>query len=219
MPVLLAFALEHAARVSGVSERRIRYWDQTGVLHPSLARGEPREPHGRIYSFRDIVGLRTLGELRDRFGVPLQQLRAVGERLRRHYDTPWSELRFYVQGDHLYFHDPELDLLVSAIRPGQVPLALVLADLERVALDTEQRAQKLVERDDADIGTIVQRRHVLGNRPVIAGTRIPTAAIWDFHQAGYTFDQIAEQYPRLTRTDIERAVAFEQERRQLRRAG
>ena len=218
MPVLLAFTLEHAARASGVSERRIRYWDQTGVLHPSLVRGESGQPYGRIYSFRDIVGLRTLGELRDRFRVSLQQLRAVGERLSCNYETPWSELRFYVQGNHLYFHDPELDLRVSAIQPGQVPLALELEDLEWVAKDTERRTQQLAERDKADVGKIVRHRHLLGNRPVVAGTRIPTAAVWDFHQAGYTFDQIAEQYPRLTHEDIKQAVAFEQERQDLKRA-
>jgi uncharacterized protein (DUF433 family) len=218
LPVLLAFTLDHAARVSGVSERRIRYWDETGVLHPSLVRGESREPYGRIYSFRDLLGLRTLGELRDRFHVPLQQLRAVGERLSKHYETPWTELRFYVQGSHLYFHDPDHDLLVSAIKPGQVPLALGL-DLERVAVDTERRASQLLERDRDDFGTIVRRRHVLGNRPVLAGTRIPTSAIWDFHQAGYSFGEIAKQYPRLKQADIEQAIKYEQERRQLPRAG
>ena len=88
MPALMAFTVEHAARVTGVSERRIRYWDKTGVLVPSLASGNRRSPFSRIYAFRDPVGLRTLGELRDRCGFSLQKLRIVGEWLVSHYDAP-----------------------------------------------------------------------------------------------------------------------------------
>jgi DNA-binding transcriptional MerR regulator len=72
MTVLLAFTVEQASRVTGVSERRIRYWDRTGVLSPSLARDTDRKhAYSRIYSFRDVVGLKTLGQLRDQFSLPL----------------------------------------------------------------------------------------------------------------------------------------------------
>ena len=90
MTVLLAFTLEQASRVTGIPERRIRYWDNTDILSPSLTNKEDRGAYSRIYSFRDLVGLRTIGELRDRFGVSLQCLRVVAERLKKHADKPWS---------------------------------------------------------------------------------------------------------------------------------
>lgn len=218
MTVVMAFTVEQAARVAGVSERRVRYWDETGILSPSLAHEKPRTPYGRIYSFRDLVGLRTLADLRDRFNVPLQTLRAVGQRLRCHHETPWSELRFVVDGNHLYFRDPELCMLVSAIEPGQIVLPFNL-DLTEVARETERRARELVRRSETDLGEIVTNRYVMGNRPVLAGTRIPTTAIWDFHIAGYDTDQIIKEYPRLTRIDVERAIAFEEQRRPLKKVG
>jgi uncharacterized protein (DUF433 family) len=216
MAVLKAFTVEHAARATGVSERRIRYWDQTGVLTPSLASGGKGAPFGRIYSFRDLVGLRTLKELRDTYGLTLQELRRVGERLQRLYDAPWSSLRFSVEGGHLYFHGPESCLWISAIRPGQaaLPLAFELGDIVQ---QTEAAASELVERRPEDIGKIVRNRHVLGNRPILSGTRIPTAAVWDFHEAGYDAAAIIKEYPRLTELDVRRAIAFEENQRKSER--
>ena len=48
------------------------------------------------------------------------------------------------------------------------------------------------------------------NAPVIAGTRIPTAAIRRFREAGYSIEQIIRQYPTLTAEDIKGALAFEE---------
>lgn len=213
-PVLLAFTLDHASRATGVSERRIRYWDDTGVLSPSLVDDDRGGAYSRIYSFRDLVGLRTIAELRDRFGVSLQGLRAVGDRLRRHNDTPWSELRFYVSGQHLFFKDPETELLLSALKPGQIALIGTL-DLVRVELETRRRANLLVERTEDQFGQLVQNRYVAGNRTVIAGTRIPTTAVWEFHEAGYDDEAILKEYPRLLPIDVKRAIQHERSLRKL----
>jgi uncharacterized protein (DUF433 family) len=217
MTVLLAFTLEHASRVTRIPESRIRYWDDTGILRPSLAREEHGGAYSRIYSFSDLVGLRTIAELRDRFGVSLQSLRAVAERLQRHSDTPWSDLRFYVSGRHLFFRDPETELMLSALQPGQIALVESL-NLVSVALETQKRANRLTQRTKRQFGDIVQNRYVSGNRPVIAGTRIPTIAIWEFHEAGYTNEEILKEYPRLRLIDVEKAIEHERNLRQLRRA-
>lgn len=220
MSVMLAFTLEHAAFVTGATVGRIRYWDRTGVLSPSLGSGRERSAYGRIYSFRDVVGLRTLVELRDRFRLPLQRLRLIGEHLRRHYETPWSSLRFYVNGRDLFFRAPGSDVMVSALPAGQVAMEFVL-ELEAVASRTEAAAEPLRRRKQSDIGEIVQNRYVLGNRPVLAGTRIPTKAVWDYHRAGYGTGRIIELYPKLTPIDVERAIEYERDRvaKRARRAG
>ena len=215
MTVLHAFTMEQAARASGVSERRIAYWDRTGVLSPSLSPAErTRGPHSRIYSFRDLVGLRTLGELRDRYHLPLQTLRVVGHWLRDRYAEPWASLRFFVLGSgrtaDILLRDPESDAIVSARKHGQVAIAI---ELEPIARRTEAEAAKLVQRTSDQFGKVVQNRYVLGNAPVLAGTRVPTAAVWDFHEAGYDTPAILREYPRLTPLDIQRAIAYEQERR------
>jgi uncharacterized protein (DUF433 family) len=98
-----------------------------------------------------------------------------------------------------------------------MPLLQTL-DLLAVARETAERANRLVERQESDIGRVATNRYVASNRPVIAGTRIPTEAIWDFHEDGYGIKEIIAEYPRLTSKDIKAAIEFELDRRATKRA-
>lgn len=205
-----AFTLEQAAKLSSLSQNQIRYWADTGFFVPSL-RCEPGRPYGRMYSFRDVVGLRTLALLRSKYRIPLQQLRRVGVWLNEQYDAPWAELRFYLAGSSVYFRDPRID----ALRAGESPLQTVMViELEEVAQATESEANRMQERSPNEHGEIMQHRYVSHNAPVIRGTRVRTEAIWNFHEAGYSAGEIIEQYPRLVAADIAAAIEFESERRQ-----
>ena len=64
--VIRAFSADHAVRLTGLSMRQLRYWDDTGFFRHRYASEDRRSPYGRVYSFRDIVGLRTLSVLRKR---------------------------------------------------------------------------------------------------------------------------------------------------------
>jgi uncharacterized protein (DUF433 family) len=79
-----------------------------------------------------------------------------------------------------------------------------------------QRVASLQKRSADQKGKVAQNRMIAHNAPVVAGTRIPTSAIWNFQDAGYTPKQIQEQYPTLTLEDIRAALAHE--RRQRKRA-
>lgn len=209
MATLLAFTIDQAARLSGLSTRQLRYWDKTDFFTPSY-RDEQNRAFGRIYSFRDVVGLRTLGLLRREHGVSLQTLRNVGDWLKRHYHEPWSELRFYVAGKQVFFEDSELGARRSATTPGQLVIPI---EMREVASTTEALAAKLQVRTADELGRIDQHRLVSHNAPVLAGTRIRTEAIWHFHEAGYDVDEILRQYPRLTVADVAAAIDFERQRR------
>jgi uncharacterized protein (DUF433 family) len=217
MTVLLAFTLEHASRVTGLTQDRIRYWDKTNVIRPSLSRRSRGGAYERIYSFRDLVALQTVAALRDQFGVSLQALRRVGKRLSAQFEAPWSALGFYVSDGHLYYRDPDARVMLSALVPGQIALVESL-NLERVARDTEERSQRLLERNDNELGAITTNRYVFANQPVVAGTRIPTVAIWEFAKAGFSTEEIVREYPRLTAIDVHSAIDFEERRRQQRLA-
>ena len=60
------------------------------------------------------------------------------------------------------------------------------------------------------IGKVDRNRYIMRNVPVIAGTRIPTSAIFDLHQNGFSLAQIVAEYPRLTERDVKAAIQFEQ---------
>ena len=59
---------------------------------------------------------------------------------------------------------------------------------------------------------------VMGGQPCIAGTRITTAGIRDWHLAGYTDDQIAGEYPRLRPEQVRAAIDYEERSTEAHRA-
>lgn len=213
MPALLAFTAEQVRRLTGLTVRQLRYWDNSGFFCPAYADEQRRRPYGRVYSFTDLVGLRTLALLRNTHKVPLQELREVAERLARYGQdqNPWAGRCFWVAGRHDVFEDPEAGVLVAARPRRQAAIPL---ELQEIARATETEANRLRERNPNDVGGIERHRHVAHNAWVVAGTRIPTSAIWAFHEAGYDADAIVGQYPLLHPKDVEAAITFERQLRE-----
>jgi uncharacterized protein (DUF433 family) len=53
---------------------------------------------------------------------------------------------------------------------------------------------------------------ILVGKPVIKGTRISVGLILEWLANGWTFEQLLESYPHITRDDIQAALAFAAER-------
>jgi DNA-binding transcriptional MerR regulator len=87
------FTADQVCSLCGISARQLGYWNRTGFFKPRLAEGE-RRPFNRIYSFRDVVGLRTIGRLRNQYHVPLADLRRISDELKKTPDADWSRLVF-----------------------------------------------------------------------------------------------------------------------------
>lgn len=204
--VVLAFGEEHVERLTKLTRRQLRYWNRTGFFSPTYAEeDEKRKSYSRVYSFRDVVGLRTLGILRRDHNVSLQHLRQVAERLDHLKDDLWTKTTLYVLNKRVVFHEAgsgRLREVVSGQYVAGIPLNEVIADVS-----TE--AEKLRQRAPDRVGKIERHRFVARNAPVIAGTRIKTAAIKRFHDAGYSHAEIMKEYPDLTEKDIEAALAHE----------
>jgi tetratricopeptide (TPR) repeat protein len=71
-----AYTLGDVARICGVSRRRLRYWERTALLQPTLE--IDREP---AFDFSDLVSVRSIVGLLDE-GVPLRRIRLGVERMR-----------------------------------------------------------------------------------------------------------------------------------------
>ncbi|MEA2529827.1 MAG: hypothetical protein QOG89_1471 [Thermomicrobiales bacterium] len=206
LPAPVAYTGRQVEKLTGLSERVLRYWEETDVFRATYVDDLPRRPYRRIYSFRDVVSLRTLAILRRDHKVKLEELRRVGQYLTRFYQAPWAELGFRVAGRHVAFRDPDTGEWVSGKPLGQRFIAF---DLEDVRRTTEAEASELNRRRPDDIGRLVRHRHVVQNSWVVAGTRVPASAIWNFHEAGYDVDRILQAYPRLTEEDVCRALDHE----------
>lgn len=209
MARILAFTGQQVERLTGLSQRMLRYWEKTGVYAASYIDERPRVPYRRVYTFRDVVSLRRLALLRRRHGIKLNDLRATGAFLRETYPDrlePWAELRFGVLNGRVVFRDPLTGQWSTATSPGQTILPI---DVAEIARETERDASRFTERREEDFGKIVRHRYVLGNAWRVAGTRIPTSAIWHFHEDGSDSAAIQRAYPDLTEADIMAAIEHE----------
>lgn len=202
--VVQAFSADHVVRLTGLSKDQLRYWDETGFFRPRYVAGS-RSPYSRMYSFKDVVGLRTLSLLRKDYQISLQHLRKVAQELSQYQDAPWSELKLYVLGNEVIFREPETSKLRSVV--GKQYVTIPLRNIEE---DVEAETRKLKERSKEQIGQIARHRYVVHNAWVVAGTRIPTKAIWRFSEAGYTPKQILKEYPSLKEADVVAAILHEE---------
>jgi uncharacterized protein (DUF433 family) len=204
--VISAFTEEQVAHLTGLSVSQLRYWDRTKFLIPSYAEENRRVPYSRIYSFKDIASLRVIGILRNQNSVSLQHLRDVAAELQRLSDDGWTTRKLYVFRKRVAFDDPETGQPREVVG-GQYIVASVV--LKSVFADTERDIADLMKRPSDAIGQIARSRLINHNEPVIAGTRISTGAIKRFTESGYSIDQIMEEYPDLTREDIDAALNYE----------
>ena len=203
--VIRAFSADHVVRLTGLSKGQLAYWDKTGFFAPQYASENRREPYGRVYSFRDVVGLRTLSVLRKRHRISLQRLRKFAESLDNRDTKLWATLKLYVLNRDVYFPDSDADLARNT--EGQIAPVLLMQD---IIDDVADRARKLSTRAPTQYGHVEKHKFVVRNAPVISGTRIPIAAIKRFHEAGYSVSDILAEYPSLTRQDVLAALEHEE---------
>jgi uncharacterized protein (DUF433 family) len=203
--VVMAFSEEHVQRLTGITVHQLRYWDRTDFFHPEFAADDRRAAFSRVYSFRDVVSLRVLNMLRNQHSVPLPHLRDVSKRLAHLAADRWTKATLYVLKKKVNFDEPETGRKREVLS-GQYALGIPLAV---VVEDTERDVKELQRRDASAIGSISRSRLVVHNAAVIAGTRIPTAAIKRFSDAGYSAAQILLEYPDLTEMDVAAALAHE----------
>ena len=201
--VIFAFNVDHASRLTGLSKWQLASWDRAGFFKPEHASQNRKEPYSRIYSFQDIVGLRTLAVLRSEdYRVPMWHLKEVAADLETHVERPWSETTLYVLNRRVYFDEPETGLKreVSGRQYSLLPL-------KSIASEVGEEAKKLRERPAGTIGLVERHRNVAHNAVVIAGTRIPVRSIQQFADAGYSIEGIIKEYPILTREDVKKALS------------
>ncbi len=214
MADIIAFTADQVSRITGLSIRQLYYWDTNPkFFRPEFEDRDRSRYFGRIYSFRDVVSLRTIAILLKQHRVPLRELRAVDPWLKEHSETPWASLKLYVLDRRVYFKHPGTGRIMAARYPHQMVIPIAI---DEVVSEVRAASAHLRERSPEQLGRVVQNRYVVHNAHVLAGTRIPTSAVWNFHKAGYSVQDIIREYPRLTPVDVEAAITFETQRQQKR---
>jgi uncharacterized protein (DUF433 family) len=200
--VIAALTTQHVAELTGLSIEQLAQWDRIGFFKPEHGEKNRRLPFSRIYSFRDVVGLRTIAILRKDYKIGLPKLKQVAARLELESPRPWSDLQLSVLKRDVAFLDRTTGQNVGAT-DGQI----ALLPLESVIEDMRRRAEALKRRPQEGYGKIERHKHVMQNRKVFAGTRIPVDVVANHLAAGHSTQQILREFPMLVKADVEAAKA------------
>lgn len=204
--VIALFTVDQASRLTGVSRRQLASWDRDGFFSPSVSSDE-RGAYTQLYSFRDLLSLKVLNQLRNDTRVGMDHLREVKTDLSHLGEDKWVKSTLYLLGKKVVIQrdDETRHEAGSGQEVFQIPLRVIVGGMR-------ERIREMNKRGSDEIGQIERTRGIVGNRPVIAGTRIPVSTIKEFADAGYSVEQILQEYPSLERADVEAAMAFEDKR-------
>ena len=98
-----AYNTSTVAKVLDVSLRKLGYWDKQNLVKPSISSAGGRGSR-RLYSFLDVVELRTVQALRDD-GISLQKIRKAVAFLRGKLsmtERPLANLKFITDGVSIF---------------------------------------------------------------------------------------------------------------------
>jgi uncharacterized protein (DUF433 family) len=205
--IIGAFSEEQIARLTGLSRAQLRAWNRRGFIRPEYRVGEDaRKPFTYIYSFRDLLKLRVLNQLRNVYQVPMKELVRVERELSDLGDDKWTKQRLWVHNRRVVFEEPE------SLRKREISTKQFVAEipLEVVTSDAREDIRRLNRRDAGDVGKVLRKRHLHSSEPVFAGTRIPVAAVVGYLEAGFEDAEILRRLPDLEPGDIEAARELRQ---------
>jgi uncharacterized protein (DUF433 family) len=211
MEALIALSLETVSRLTGLSPARLRRWDSSGFFVPGFASPDGRRPRRRVYSLQDLIALHTIVRLMEN-GVSHRRLRDVVPLIRSVPIDDWRQRQLHVKHGEVMLDGQQIPC-ASKIYENRTDSDLVSIDMKSLVEEVQQQVQRLSERTPAQIGRVIRDRSIMNGEPILAGTRIPTATVFDYARHGETPAQIVASYPRLTEEDVAAAVAFERERR------
>jgi uncharacterized protein (DUF433 family)/DNA-binding transcriptional MerR regulator len=208
--VVARFTAKQAARLTGLPQQTLSYWVRHVVITPAYRDDSGWLGVHYLFSFQDLVTLRTMRLLREK-RVPLQAIRWAAMTLQHYFGQSWTTLRLRFYGKNVGFFDPLTNDFVSTSQPGQ-KVAEEFVELEPLRLEMQAKVEDFDRRKPEEIGTFTRDRAIMGGQWVIAGTRIPPSAVYEYVLAGCGMDEIRDAYPSLDPLDIEAAIAYEEQR-------
>jgi DNA-binding transcriptional MerR regulator len=200
--ILGAFSEEQVSSLTGLSRSQLRAWNRKNFIRPEFkVVGGGTRPYTYIYSFKDLLKLRVLNQLRNVHNVPMKELERVERVLAHMGDEKWTSQRLWVANRKVVFEEPQ------SLRKREIASKQFVAEiaLEVVTSDARRDIARLNERGADEIGRTIKKRYLHSSDDVFVGTRIPVSAVLGYLDAGIGPSEIVRRLPDLTAEDVEAA--------------
>jgi DNA-binding transcriptional MerR regulator len=126
------FTAQQASRYTGCTAHQLRYWDRIGLVRPSVQPTGGRPGVRRLYSFRDLVGLKVIRSLLEN-GMSLQRVRRAIEYLRKKagLEEHLSDVKLVTDGKSIFKIARNDGEIIDALKEGQMAFFLALDGVAR----------------------------------------------------------------------------------------
>ena len=126
------FSVLQSCRFTGCTSHQLRYWDQIGLVRPSVQSTGGRPGVRRLYSFRDLVALKVVKSLLDG-GMSLQRVRRAYEYLRKKagLEEHLSSVKLITDGQSIFRVAKDDGEILDALRQGQMAFFLAIDQITR----------------------------------------------------------------------------------------
>lgn len=187
----MAVPTQVAAALSGATPSQLAYWRSSrGGAEPLLV-PEYRDGRTLLYSFRDVVALRTFAYLRE--DISLQKVREAVRTLDDIGDAEHlSQYRLYAADGSVVWIPPDGDHVDLVSRPGQHRAAAVMGDVFGAFENRDGLRVLPLYRPFRNIEVHPELR---GGFPVVRGTRIPYDLVAGLARSGTSPHLVGEMYP------------------------
>ncbi len=136
MPDENGYRIPEVQRIVGISYRQLDYWARTALVRPSI-RDAGGSGTQRLYSFQDLVLLRTIKKLLDA-GVSLQRIRKAIGFLREQLKTEPEGVTLMSDGQGIYACESP-DEVMDLLQRGQGVFGIAI---DKVWTDVEGSLRK-----------------------------------------------------------------------------
>jgi DNA-binding transcriptional MerR regulator len=129
---LEGFSVLQACRFTGCTSHQLRYWDQIGLVRPSVQSTGGRPGVRRLYSFRDLVAIKVVKALLDG-GMSLQRVRRAYEYLRKKagLEEHLSGVKLITDGQSIFRVAKDDGEILDALRQGQMSFFVAIDQITR----------------------------------------------------------------------------------------
>ncbi|MFC4119047.1 DUF433 domain-containing protein [Nonomuraea zeae] len=198
----MSYSPKLAAALSGATLRQLAHWRKASAGRGAVLVPEVSGIRPILYSFRDLVALRTCVKLRN--DASLQKIRRALDTLRDDLRERehLSEYRLVADGSTIYLVEPgQATDLVR--RKANVVIHELVDVLRPFYRDGRHIPDLLQPRDHVTVDPAVR-----GGMPVIEGTRVPYDEVAALLRDGVSADRISEYFPSVTAAAAQDAMDF-----------
>jgi len=202
----MAFPVHLASALSGATVNQLAYWRKTTassepLLVPSAAKS------GRfLYSWADVVALRTIVYLRQEKSLP--RIRKAVATLARLEESDWEHLagyRLIGTPATIVVQTPNGLLMDLEKEPGTMLERVLMRDILEPFETVDGRSVLALLNPKPHLSV---DPGILGGYPVIAGTRVPYDVVAGLAEDGYSGADIVELYPSVAAAAVADAAEF-----------